>query len=406
MWKNIIIISSILLSIYSCREENDFLEDIFFTEEGTVNKYNVDFNFILHLENIQYETDLRPMRTKNVEEDVVTTRLQNSFRGILLKKLNNCWYLDTIVTAELDPAQSKWNTLYITGVNQIVGKWNVDLRPGEYRLIAVLNPESVKWNPDIYEGMLVKDISHPGDTIPYAFNYKRSIDYSNYGERELNREIFTGVKEFSVTKTGDLHSTSDNSLKIDFFRKVMKFRLMLKDYIPPTAGEDVKFNTTEHYFKTTLRTLDQKGFCEGMNCWGDAFYPKLNPVMKIKFSTTAIGRWYTVKNGDRYFIIRPDNSHIPNMFFLTGAEADGTMDFYLTDIKINTYSGGIIYVYDGTIRGLRILPNGISGVVFRPADIPEIFNEEYPYGKGMLEYLPEEDPAVILDDFCEWNLDK
>lgn len=400
MWK--IIIIGILISCFSCRQEEELLTE-WSDKELQKDRIPVNFSFSVHTETAVFTgTEIKPMDTR-ATAGTVTTRLENTFKGILLKEINHCWYVDTLVTAQLDSKQKPWNLLYITD-QTIVSNWQIELRPGNYRLIAVLNPSSVTWNPTLTSGRLIKDISKPNDTIPYAFTYRYSTSSFNKGERQLSKEIFVGIKEFSVRKSDDLHSDRTKELTVDFTRQVMKFRLMLRKYTPPTAGSAVVFPNTQHFFHATLRTQDEKGFCQGITSWGEAYYPALSPVKEMKYTSTAISEWFQGNDNENYYIIRPDNSTVPHLFLLTGGQDNPSISYQLDDILITTSSPGIIYVHDSPIKGLKILPNGIGGVVFRPADIPLEYSEEYPAGKGVLEYLPEANPADILDDYCEWNL--
>lgn len=348
---------------------------------------------------IQGGTDYVPMYTK--ADDAIKTELENACRCLLLKKIDSKWYVDDLLQLPLDKGASPYTTLTV-GSDGTIGSIEMTLRPGYYHLLVVTNAWGVEWNPALTRGYLVKDETAPQNETPYAFTYSVEDDaqYLNKGYRYLSKEIFTGTYEFTVSKTGDLHSASVNGNgQVNLTRKLSRLRVLLK-YTPSTDKRPA-FNPTAHYIYPVLKATGDVPFCDGIDCWGDAYYNRENPTYELPMCISTTEEAKAATNGASYQLTLPKNSTYPSAFIFTDETKTEGIPYEISIAKILSYSGGPTYYYDGVIPGHVLYPNSIDGLVFQTTD-------QVKQGSGgslsiKVEQVPEESAVALFPPFYEAN---
>lgn len=85
-----------------------------------------------------------------------TQWFRNTARLLILKKADTRWIVDTTQTVLLDAQSGPWAELKIAG-DLPPCPFNLELRPGDYRIVAVINWGSADWNNDLVPGKVVSD---------------------------------------------------------------------------------------------------------------------------------------------------------------------------------------------------------------------------------------------------------
>lgn len=166
------------------------------------------------------------------------------------EKADTRWIVDTTQTVLLDAQSGPWAELKIAG-DLPPCPFNLELRPGDYRIVAVINWGSADWNNDLIPGKVVSDEADGSLRTPPLLTYTISTHWMNNGYRQLSREVFVAVADFPVPKSGDLHSAGVPAVTLRAERRVAKFRVLLKDKLSPANG--FSFDKTAH----TVRMLSR-----------------------------------------------------------------------------------------------------------------------------------------------------
>lgn len=343
---------------------------------------------------IEGNTDYRPMGTR-ANSGNVRSIINNVYKCLVIKEIGDKWYVDTLMQPTL--TDSRIDKLKVTDDTRF-NDLQLTLRPGHYRVLVVLNAQATKWNTALVPGAIVKGET---DTVAHAYTYYYQLQpgFSNVGLRELGSEIFAGTAEFTVSKTTDLHSKPViGDTKINLSRKVMMMRYLLK--IIPSEKEGVNFRDTQYTVFATLKaTQSDKPFCDGLNCWGDAYYNKPNPTRELK-TCTCLGTYSKeAANGKRYMIFYGLPT-ISSPFVFSDDKIQ--VPYELTEIKITGQVDEPRYRYPAPISNLTLQNNTIQPVVFRTTDIikdPEI----YPNSEVTLEHLEDESKQDLFDPYFECN---
>lgn len=164
-----------------------------------------------------------------------TQWFRNTARLLILKKADTRWIVDTTQTVLLDAQSGPWAELKIAG-DLPPCPFNLELRPGDYRIVAVINWGSADWNNDLVPGKVVSDETDGSLRTPPLLTYTISTHWMNNGYRQLSREVFVAVADFPVPKSGDLHSAGVPPVTLRAERRVAKFRVLLKDKPSPVNG--------------------------------------------------------------------------------------------------------------------------------------------------------------------------
>ncbi len=265
----------------------------------------------------------------------------------------------------------------------------------------MLNPQNGKWNPNLIPGAIVKG---EADTVAHAYTYNFQTDkiYANYGKRQVSREIYAGTADFTVKKTTDLHSDPiDGNTHITFTRKVMQMRFLLKD--EESEKNQFNFKTTQHtVFATLATTQPEIPFCDGLDCWGNAYYKQQNPTTEIELCTCIDPSWRTAQNNRQYKMISSHVTIYSPFLFTDNAQP---IPFLLKNLKVIGQSGsdGFIYIYPSVIQNLTLKNNTIQQFSFQTTDMVD---EEVasPQLQVTLDYLEEESSQLLFDSYYECNI--
>ncbi len=392
----------ILLLACSEQEENNSLVNNAIMEKDKMDVC-LTLSSIPTLE-IEGNTDYRPMSTR--ADGDIKALIENVYKCLVMKEIDGVWYVDTLTERKLleHPKEgeiiNKVSSEYV-GVKDGMEftPLRLTLRPGHYRVLAVLNPRSGNWNPALVPGAVVKG---EADTVAYAYTYNyQKGNYTNEGRREVHDEIFAGSAEFTVKKTSDLHSTPINgNTHIIFHRKVMRMRFLLKNHDSPNFN----FSNTAHTVYATLKATDpKKVFCDGLDCWGDAYYNQQQPTTEIPMSTDLDLNWrLSVINKEEY---KMSSHHVTVLSPFVYTDSTTTVPYLIDEIKITGQSGGsgFIYFYLSQIPDLILKDNTIQQIVFQTTD--QVLGGGY--GKEWeiaLEYLKEESSEKLFEPYYECNI--
>lgn len=381
-----------LLSACSEREEFESLVNRGIEEEEEVDVH-LSLSSIPAI-SIEGDTDYRPMNTR--AEGEIRSIIDNTYNCLVMKEIDSKWYVDTLLQQTLTSG-GQWATIKVKeGMD--FKDIQLTLRPGHYRVLAVLNPSSTYWNPDLVPGALVKG-SQVNDTVAYAYTYffqPLSSHHSNKGERQVLKEIFAGTTEFTVEKTSkvDLPPVNGNT-HITLFRKVMQFRFLLKDYV--TEKNEFNFIETQYTVKATLKTVGKEYFCDGLNCFGQPYYIQGGQTTKMKICTDLTGRWRKGENKGQYLITSYHATiHSPFIF----ADDNLTVPFQIDSVTISGQSTGPLHIYSQTITDLKVNNDTIQQIVFQNTD--SIIEGER--DKIILEYLKDESALQLFGPYYECNI--
>lgn len=387
----------ILFSACSDQEENERLLNNTFGEDNTVD-VNFSLSFIPTM-NIQGNTDYRPMSTR--AEGTIESLLSNEYYCLVMKEIDNIWYVDTLVKKNLTEG-SRWDVVEVrdtlaTNFQDL----QLTLRPGHYRLLVVLNPTAGLWNPALVPGAVVKNGT---DTVACAYTYKFQQDpyFANLGKREVSKDMFAGITEFTIKKTSDLHSDPVNgNTHITFYRKVMQMRFLLKDN--PSPQNQFNFKDTQHTVSATLKaTQPDKPFCDGLDCWGDAYYNHQQPTTEIEICTDLDPNWRDSKINTRYKMYS-SHATVRSPFIYT--DETSTVPYEVNNLKVFGQSGqgGFVYIYTEPIQNLILINNTIQQWVFQTTD--QVDGEIVaPQLQVTLEYLKEESSLDLFPTNFEYNI--
>lgn len=344
---------------------------------------------------IEGNTDYRPMGTR--ASGNVRSIINNMYKCLVIKEIESKWYVDTLLQPTLTN-DSRFDKLKVTDDTRF-NDLQLTLRPGHYRVLVVLNFQATKWNTALVPGAIVKGET---DTVAHAYTYSFQEDdfYWNLGMRQVRYEVFAGTADFIVNKTSDLHSTPINgNTKVKLTRKVMQMRYLLKD--EPSAKYNLNFSNTQYTVYATLKTNQaDKFFCDGLDCWGDAYYNHQNPTTELQMCTCLDPNFWKATNGKGYQII---SNHVTIYSPFVFTDNSTQVSYRLEDIRVTGQSGDFRFAYPNPIPGLTLKNNTIQPIVFRTTDLMEdIFAA--PDTEVTLEYLEDESKQSLFDPYYECNI--
>lgn len=390
-------LASICLLLLACseQEENESLY-------AGVDTEKVDVRLTLSsIPKVQWEgnTDYHPMSGRAEEKEEVNSLIANRYNCLVMKEIGEKWYVDTLVYPTLTQA-GLWSEVKVTKDTKF-NDLQLTLRPGHYRVLVVLNPRSTNWNRDLKPGAVVKG---GADTVAHAYTYNFQTDgtYANLGKRQVRYEVFAGTAEFTVEKTTNVHSDPINgNTHITFSRKVMQMRFLLKDH--KAGKEEYNFENTQHTVHATLKATEpDKHFCDGLDCWGDAYYNHQTPTRELPICTDIDPDWRLATTGERYKMI---SGHVTIYSPFIFADKNVEPLYELDTIKVVGQSGqgGFVYVYPNTITGLKLVNNTIQPIVFQTTE--EVDGEIVaPQLQVTLEHLPDEAFKDLFSPYYECNI--
>ncbi len=176
------------------------------------------------------DTSLEPMtRASSYKE-----WFGNACRLLILKKTGARWIVDATQTVLLDADSGPWAELKLADALPPCS-FGCELRPGDYRIVAAINWQSCDWNTELVPGKVVADDADDALLTPPLITYPISTHWMNSGYRQLTREVFIAVADFTVPKSGDLHSAGMPAVTLRAERRVAKFRVLLMTSLRPST---------------------------------------------------------------------------------------------------------------------------------------------------------------------------
>lgn len=347
----------------------------------------VDFS----LRTIDTQTSIEPMTRATTYKQWFSNR----YRMLLLKKWDSRWIVDDALTLTLDPTKSASTELKLAG-ESLAASFSVELRPGDYRAVVVLNPRAATWNSELVPGKVVADEADPSLRTPPLISYTIITEpwSMNRGYRMLNREVFVAVADFTVPKSDELHAQGMPPVTLRAERRVGKIRFLLKDKRTPV--NDFSFERTAHTFRMKLRSA---GFPEGIDALGDTYYG--DPLLaELPWCMSTVGDFHA-SGAERYQMCQTNSTVFSPFLF---ADPDRELPFEAHEMVIYGASGGFTYATD-EVFSFTLAASRIEGLVFEATD-----NYELSSSQPVIEVVRAvgadgnlEDAVALFDPFYEWN---
>lgn len=392
MSNNIIKYICLALLLAACQEDETLLPDL---PEST-DRFEVTIPLGIAPETgWSYTTDYVPMQTRS--EEFQSALVDKQFAGLVMKEIKGAWYVDTFQFWSLDDeALVAKGGRYLLSRGNNIGKIDLILSPGDYKILVITAGKSgITWNPALKRGYLVKETPDDDGIIPYACMYGQTqIGSKNYFT--LSREVFAGILDFTVSKTGNLHSSPQNgNNSLTLTRRVSKYRIALEGMVKPPKGEVNLFPNTEHFIYSELATEHPHAFCQGINCFGGAYYDpkKTNQEINIVISATRF-RPSITPAGESYQIVTPYNSTYSSQYLFIDPENKEGIPYQISDFHLNGQSGGPEYIFNDKFNEQILYPNSITGIALQTT-----FNQQN--GKYEMSLKPDRDPATMFSHTLE-----
>lgn len=327
-----------------------------------------------------------------------TTWISNHGRVLLLKKTDGRWIVERTDTVFLDGKPSRWSsTMRLTADRLPAASFSFEMRPGDYRIVVVLNSESSAWNKALVPGTVVADENDPALRTPPLISYYIAGDgFLNKGYRMLNREVFVAAADFTVPKSGDLHSAGMPTIPLKAERRVGKVRMLVKD--KPSPVKEFTFMPTPHFFRMIFTALDQP-FAEGIDALGGMYHSE-EGLYQLPWFMSTMG-FHT--SGSSQYQLCQTNSTAFSPFLFIGPEA-GDQPFEISINSISGASDGFTYLTD-QVFFRTLATSKTTGIVFQTTDVAEM--DYSPYLVHVEEATDDqgnkERAEKLFDAFYEWN---
>lgn len=321
---------------------------------------------------------------------------KNSFRLLILKKTDSRWIVEGTQSFPLDAKTSAWNEVKLSG-DLPAASFDLVLRPGDYRIVAVLNWQSATWNSALVPGSVVADENNPLLHTPPLLTYVIIKDHpANNGYRMLSREIFVATADFTVPKSSDLHGSGMQPLPLHAQRCVGKIRMLVKD--KPSAVKGFTFDSTPHTFRVVLKALD-KPFAEGIDALGGMYYSDPG-LYELPWCMSTMN--FHISGNARYQLCQTNSTVFSPFLFIDPAAGEQPVE-----VSVNSISGaseGFVYKTDQVFTR-TLAASKIIGIVFQTTDISDL--PEYPYMVHVVEATDDqgnpENAVTLFDPYFEWN---
>lgn len=336
---------------------------------------------------LETDTSLRPM----TRATAYTNYIENDCRLLILKRIDTRWVVDTVKTVKLDPQKGD-EELKLTG-GLPACPFALEMRPGDYRAVAVLNWQAAHWNDALIHGTVVADESDASLRAPALVTYKISTHFMNNGYRQLNREVFVAAADFTVPKSGDLHSSGMKPVTLRAERRVGKFRILLKD---KDSAIGLNYETTQHTFRGIF-TSRGKAFPEGIDALG-GMYRSEQGLYELPWCMCINGGFHYW--GTEAYQFPQTNGTVFSPFVFADPEAE--IPFEVSKTSISGIAGGLAYksdeVYPRTLAVSRI-----AGFVFETTSTIDINTLIIDIVESTDAAGEKEDAARMFDEYFEWN---
>lgn len=341
---------------------------------------------------VDTDFSVRPMAVSTSYKEWISNRIQM----LVLKRIGSRWVVDGTQTALIDPQSGLFTELKLSG-GLPACSFSFELRPGDYRVVAVLNPGAAKWNRELVPGVTVADDNDTSFRTPPLLTYAISTHFMNNGYRMLNREVFVAVTDFTVPKSSDLHTPSMPAVTLKAERRVAKIRFLLKDKHTPV--NNFYFELTPHKIAMLLTAKD-KPFAEGIDALGGMYYEG-SGTYELPWCISTMGAFHT--SGTSAYQICQTNSTVFSPFVFIDPQA-GEQPVTFSQIIISGASEGPSYNTAGIFER-TLAASKITGIVF---EVTDTFDYSPPQlCIDVVEATDDggaaEDAAALFDPYFEWN---
>lgn len=336
---------------------------------------------------VETDTSLVPM----TRAASYTNWIANDCRLLILKKIDTRWIVDTVKTVKIDP-QSKETELKFTG-DLPACPFALEMRPGDYRVVAVLNWSRTNWNEKLIHGVVVADENNAALPVPPLVTYTISTHFMNNGYRQLSREIFVAVADFTVPKSSDLHGTGMPQITLQAQRRVGKFRILLKDKDAPNG---LNYESTQHTFRGIFTSLGAP-FPEGIDALGGMYRSEAG-LFELPWCLCTNG--YFHYSGTEAYQTPQTNATIFSPFVFVGPEEE--IPFEISNIGISGMSSGLSYKTDEVFTR-TLAASRITGIVFETTSTIDLNTLVVDLAESTDSSGKPEDAVGLFDQFFEWN---
>lgn len=340
---------------------------------------------------IDTDTSVEPM----TRATAYVNWLWSHCRALILKKTDGRWIVDDTQTILLEANPAELHEMKLSG-DLPPCSFGFEMRPGDYRIVAVINAIDCEWNTALTPGTVVADENAPSLKTPPLLTYSISTHLANAGYRMLMREVFVAVTDFTVPKSGDLHGSGMERVTLKAERRVGKFRFLVKDKPSPEYG--LTFERTAYTFHGTFTS--ERPFAEGIDALGGMYYSEQG-LYELPWCLSTIGTFHTAK-GANYQLCQTNSTIFSPFIFADPTQ--GELPFEISDIYITGQSSGPIY-RTGEVFSRTLAASRITGIVFQTND--KVDDSSWPLVFGIDEATDEkgepENAALLFDPFYEWN---
>lgn len=358
MIRKLIILTGVICLFLSCAKDEPEISGLATSEqEGNV-------TFVMSLKDqLKQDISHRPMKSIKAAADV---KISNSFKFILTKLIGDDWVIARIETRTIQSGHA-YSVSFTDGDN--FDPFSLTLTPGKYRAVIFTGQNAVSWNSALDTGMVVGKAS--GEfAAPWACTYKTAADnnYTPKGEESLSEEIFSGMTEFEIEKSDNLHAYPvGRTISVPLYRRVGKFRVLLRDVVlNPEALNPIEWAKGYELYifgRLQVQADSENTLCPGLDIWGEPQYRNTKVMNDIIYFTNTLATTDISTDGYSYYVSKFGRRNYNVNFF---SEPGKDVKFRMTNIGVNFYSGAMEYEYYGSVDNLVLSHNKVNGIVFIP----------------------------------------
>jgi len=256
---------------------------------------------------------------------------------VILKQLEEDWIVERVMTPVMSGLPSD---NIITGSTRLVSDYRIDLTPGHYHMLVVVNdPKTNAYSSGINSELI------PGYRIPekspWAVGYTTLSGQNGFGlggEKNLTHEVFAGTVEFDVVKqTGLEPAMTIQAVDVNVVRRVGTIGIYLKE------DANQKGSGLVGSVAFDIRATSGK-FCEGIDVFGEPYYSDEGLTQFSGFYFISEDAATCATSEEKYnFPVR--GSRVAGHFYYTDEEKD--VPFAVTKVDVGFQSGTLNYEYAG-----------------------------------------------------------
>lgn len=293
-----------------------------------------------------------------------STYINTWYDCLILKKIGNDWVVHKTLTPSITGLPTG---NVISGSQQLVSDYRIELLPGDYHMLIVLNNTS-GMNKNLIPGYRIP--AHAPKAVGYWIVTK---EFGRPGAVNLKYEIFAGSAQFKVTKTGQLEE-SGTPIPVDITttRRVGTVGIYLKENSFKGLGD---WSVLEGL--TIFRVTAKEGaFCEGIDVFGEPYYSE-TPMTEFYGNYNISRNFAPSSKGNYYFPVA--YTRIGGHFFFT--ETGANIPITVNDVDISVkQSPNLRFVYNDTEIEGTLSHNGTCHLTFTASDN---------YNDGDVQIYPE-----------------